>query len=62
MMSLNEDNYDEINQVLRDIAAAGPVQVAMSRRFHVGSGEDCQIVMFGSNYKRINDDEFDDEN
>ena len=49
-------DFDEVNLMLRE-----PVEVVEPRnRILVGSGEDCQYVMFGQNYKRVTEDDFEE--
>jgi len=46
------ENYDDVNALLRE-----PLEVLElpPTRLLVGSGEDCQVVLFGFNYKRIHE-------
>ncbi len=56
MTSLRE--IEEVNVVLRD-----PVEMPdffSSNRILVGSGEDCQVVLFAQSYKRITENERED--
>lgn len=58
MSVLNEDSYDEVNCILREIAYDDGVNYnSASKRILIGSGEDCQIVLFGGNYKELYCDE-----
>jgi hypothetical protein len=59
-MSLNEDNYDEINAELLEINARIREEEesngTTTKRILVGSGEDCTIVLFKDNYRELHPD------
>lgn len=50
-MIFDEDTYDEINAELRELAARQDEEE--NDLIHVGSGEDCQFVLFAANYKPL---------
>jgi hypothetical protein len=45
-----EDNYDDINQILRDLHFTGNDEESPPGKIHVGSGEDAGLVFFGKTY------------
>lgn len=57
---ITEDKIEEVNRVLRGLDSAACDETVLrhegtkgKNRLLIGSGEDCQIVLFGNNYRRL---------
>ena len=52
---VTEDNYEEVNKLLQDLAAedVDAVNNPPVKKLLIASGEDCQFLMFGELYHHV---------